>query len=58
MSDYEDEDSVSSEGDLGEDSANGEEVSDREYAGVGGEEEIDISASDPEVAAESVSDKE
>lgn len=61
MSDYEDEDSVSSEGDVGEDSANGggeEEVSDRDFAGVGGEEELDVSASDPEVAAESVSDKE
>jgi hypothetical protein len=58
MSDYEDEDSVSSEGDVGEDSANGEEASDREFTGVGGDEELDISASDPEVAAESVSDKE
>lgn len=61
MSDYEDEDSVSSEGDVGEDSASGggeDEASDREFAGVGGEEELDISASDPEVAVESGSDKE
>ena len=61
MSDYEDEESVSSEGDVGEDSANGggeEDVSDREFTGVGGEEELDISVSDPEVAVESVSDKE
>lgn len=58
MSDYEDEDSVSSEGDVGEDSANGDEASDREFTGVGGEEELDLSASDPDVAVESVSDKE
>lgn len=56
MSDYEDEDSVSSEGDVGEDSANGDEGSDREFA-VGGEEELDLSASDPDIAVESVSDK-
>jgi hypothetical protein len=59
MSDYEDEESVSSEGDVGEDSANGggeEDVSDREFTGVGGEEELDVSS--PEVAAESLSGKE
>lgn len=59
MSNYEDEESVSSEGDVGEDSANDggeEDVSDREFAVVGGEVELDISS--PEVAAESVSDKE
>ncbi|KAG0616525.1 hypothetical protein M758_5G122400 [Ceratodon purpureus] len=61
MSDYEDEESVSSEGDVGEDSANGggeEDASDPEYTGVGGDEEVDVSGSDAEeVAAESVSDK-
>ncbi|XP_024375943.1 protein CHROMATIN REMODELING 5 isoform X2 [Physcomitrium patens] len=64
MSDYEDDESVSSERDerdVGEDSANGraeEEFSDLEFGRVGGEEELVSSESDPEVAAESVSDKE
>lgn len=61
MLDYEDEDSVLSEGDVGEDSVNGggeEEVSDRDFVGVGGEEEFDVSVSDLEVVVESVSDKE
>lgn len=63
MSDYEDEESVSSEGDVGEDSANGggeEEASDRDYdraGSAGGEEEIEVSGSEQDVAAESVSEK-
>ena len=62
MSDYEDDESVSSEGDVGEDSANGggEEASDRDYdraGSAGGEEELEVSGSEQDVAAESVSEK-